>query len=740
MVKFVELKKLTAIKKLITLGLLLFQWTCWAQADALAKYTETPILIDGEIDQQWSTLAPSSPFWEYFPSDTLQAKQQTQVKFMYDKQNLYVLIIAEDDDNQYITSTLRRDFSFRTGDSVTLVLDTFNDGTNAFMFGTNPEGVKREALIANGGNNFRDFNITWDVKWETEVKKFDGGYISEMKIPLASLRYPDNIEQWRVNVYRSELAENSISTWANVPRNQIIAGLAFMKTLQFEKKLPQAKTPVALIPFISGITAKDFEANDNSSDFSFGGDAKLSIGDGMILDLTLQPDFSQVEVDDQIINLTRFEVRLPEKRQFFIQNSDLFDNFGDNRESQPFFSRRIGVAKDLDGNTIQNKIIAGARLSGKINPKLRLGFLNMQTAEDAPNGIAANNNTVFTLQQQMFSRSNLGFFFINRQQTGDDIESSDQTSFNRVVGMDYNLASKNNQWTGRTYWHQSFVPDQEDESYSAGFRLEHNSRKHSAVYNTNRIGGGFQSDLGFIRRTDILKQFFRYGHRFWIDGKNIRSIELSQSVFYVDKPATDGLVTDRSISTRSEISFNDQSELRLDYSRRYTYLTDVFNPLGKDDAVGLPAETGYYYNGFELNYRSNFSKPINYNVQASFGDFYNGQRLSIRSQVSVRVQPRFSGSLRVNYDKITFPAPYTSGELWLIGPKLDYTFSKSVFWNTFIQYSSQSENFSINSRLQWRFAPLSDFYLVYNDNYFAETTLAPKVRSLTFKLTYWLSI
>ena len=108
--------------------------------------------------------------------------------------------------------------------------------------------------------------------------------------------------------------------------------------------------------------------------------------------------------------------------------------------------------------------------------------------------------------------------------------------------------------------------------------------------------------------------------------------------------------------------------------------------------------------------------------------------------MAYRIQPRFNGSIKVNYDKIDFPAPYSSGELLLIGPKIDYTFSKSIFWNTFIQYSSQSENFGINSRLQWRFAPLSDFYIVYNDNYFASTTFVPKVRSLTFKLTYWLNI
>ncbi len=334
---FVIFKQKIVIKKIIALILLVLGQTIFAQ-NSIAIFTETPIEIDGVIDQNWNRAKNASSFWQYFPSDSIQAPQQTKVKFLFDSQNLYVLIVAEADYENFITPSLRRDFSSRTSDSVTLVLDTFSDGTTAFLFGTNPEGVQREALISNGGTNFpQDFNISWDVKWEVAVQKFDGGYRSEMKIPFSSLRYAENNTDWRVNIYRSEIGQNRTSTWAKIPRNQSIAGLAYMNTLSFEKELPKAKAPIALIPFSSGIVSKDFEENTSNSNLSFGGDAKLSIGNGMILDLTLNPDFSQVEVDDQIINLSRFEVRLPEKRQFFIQNSDLFDNYGDRYETQPFF-------------------------------------------------------------------------------------------------------------------------------------------------------------------------------------------------------------------------------------------------------------------------------------------------------------------------------------------------------------------------------------------------------------------
>jgi hypothetical protein len=174
----------------------------------------------------------------------------------------------------------------------------------------------------------------------------------------------------------------------------------------------------------------------------------------MNLDITVNPDFSNVEVDDIFTNLTRFEVFLPEKRQFFIDNSDLFGNFGSSRDASPFFSRRIGLARDTSGNLIENRIIGGLRLSGKLNQDWRLGFLNIQSAEDVDNGIPSNNNMMLAIQRRVFSRSNIGFFILNRQsfQDYDFLDSNDE--YNRVVGMDYNLASVDNTWTGKFYLHR----------------------------------------------------------------------------------------------------------------------------------------------------------------------------------------------------------------------------------------------------------------------------------------------
>ncbi|RZP12137.1 MAG: hydrolase [Flavobacteriales bacterium] len=735
--------KIKKIKRVFLLFALLFiEFTIGQTANAI--FIDSDINVDGIADEsEWDKAKFNSEFWQYFPLDSIKAPDQTNFKILYNNENLYVLIVSDFQDNKYVVSSLKRDWSSRNNDSMTLVLDTFNDATNAFLFGISAEGVRREGLISNGGNSSnrgRDFSFSWDVKWEGEVSTNKNILTAELKIPLSSLRYDDKSAKWRINIYKTDIGKNVVSSWAKIPRNLSRASLAFMGNLNFEKPLGKSKTPIFLIPYTSGLTGNNFEDQKGISSFGLGGDAKLSIGSGMVLDLTYNPDFSQVEVDDQIINLTRFEVRLPEKRQFFLQNSDLFSSFGNSYSAQPFFSRRIGVAKDLDGNTIQNKIIVGARLSGKINKNLRLGFLNMITDSDPENEISSNNNSVIALQQKMFSRSFLGLIFINREKLEEDEIENDQAKFNRVLGIDYNLQSKDSKWVGKIWYHKSYESKNVKNNFSNGLWLNYNSRKNNLFLSSRQISDEFNSDLGFIRRTGIKSHFIKYGHRLWIDSKRIRSIELSQQLYFVDTPNLSNLITDRNYETQGVISFTNQSKFELTYNRRYTFLLDDFDPVGGENSIPLPSNNGFFYNDFEMQFSSNYTKNYYFNFQTTIGQFYSGNRVSFNTELSYRIQPKFSGSIKLRYDDIYFPSIYTYGKLFLIGPKLEYTFNKKLFWNTFVQYSSKSDNLGINSRLQWRFAPLSDLYLVYNDNYFTYDNLVPRVRSLTFKLTYWLNI
>ena len=345
--------------------------------DIIVKTTNKQIIIDGlGNDKAWENANEINDFFQHFPSDSSMAELKTTIKIIRDESNIYLLAISNTKNKKYVVPSLRRDWTGWGIDGITFVFDTYNDRTNAFFFGTNPEGVQRESLLSNGATDYRrDANSSWDTKWTTEAQVFDNYIINEIKIPLKFLNFPEGAKSWGFNAYRFDSNINEWTTWIRRSRNQQIVSLAFLGNMIFEDPLGKSKAPLAIIPYVNGITSKDFVNEKKIDNISFGGDAKIPIGNGLNLDLTLNPDFSQVEVDDQVVNLTRFEVSLPEKRQFFIQNSDLFTNYGDSRDGRPFFSRRIGVAKDLDGNTIENKIIAGARLSGKIDEDWRVGFL-----------------------------------------------------------------------------------------------------------------------------------------------------------------------------------------------------------------------------------------------------------------------------------------------------------------------------------------------------------------------------
>ncbi len=704
------------------------------------NYINETITPDGVLDEPiWFAAESAQDFWEYFPVDSIQAVKQTDIKMLFDDNNLYIGITVYTAGRNYAVESLKRDYNAGNSDNVSLLFDTFNDGNNAFMFGINPYGVRREGLISGGGLDRNDFNNSWDIKWRGDAKIYDDYYTAEMVIPLTSFKFREGETKWRFNSYRFDTQSNETSTWTRIPQNQNIYGITFMGDMFFEKPLGRSRTPLAIIPYINYLTARDFEDESSINDFKFGGDAKVAVGNSMNLDITVNPDFSQVEVDDQVTNLTRFEVRLPEKRQFFIDNNDLFASFGDARDSNPFFSRRIGIARDTADNTIENSIIGGVRLSGKLNNRLRLGFLNLQTEADEGNEIASNNNMMLALQQQVFSRSNIGIFFINRQSVKDYDFQTDEERYNRVLGIDYNLISEDNVWNGKFYLHKSFEPGGRLKDFSTGSRIEYNSRYFNVFGKAVYIGEDFQSDLGFVRRTDILKSFVSMERVFWPKKGNIQNHSFRFFPNFIWSPSRDLLNTDYTMRGSWEARFQDQSRVQASFTNQYTYLLEEFDPTRSDDALELPGEQGYYYNSVSFDYNSDRRRLFSYSLQNTVGRFFNGNRFSVEGRMTMRFQPKAFVSLIFNYDQIRLPEPYGSADIWLISPKFDLTFSKSIFWSTLIQYSNQRDNLGINSRLQWRFAPLSDLFLVYNDNYFVNNFM-PKLRSINLKLTYWLNI
>ncbi len=704
------------------------------------KFINNPITLDAELSEdEWKNTKGASGFWQYFPLDSIQAKQQAIIKFLFDDDNLYVGIKVNALANSFIIPSLRRDFSAGGSDNITLLFDTFNDGTNAFIFGTNPYGIKREMLLSGGGSELRGFTMAWDTKWKCKTAIKEDHYIAEMIIPLSAFKYREGETKWRFNSYQFDTQDNERNTWVNIPQNQFIFNLAYMGEMIFEKPLGKSKTPVSIIPYINTITAKDFENDVSQTDLKFGGDAKFTIGNSLNLDVTINPDFSQVEVDQQVTNLTRFEISLPERRQFFIENSDLFADFGNNRDSNPFFSRRIGIAKDANGNTIENNIIGGVRLSGKVNNNLRVGLLTMQTAEDIKNEIPTVNNSVITLQQKVFKRSNISVMFINKQATKEYSFLTDEDKYNRIIGLDYRLASEDNTWVGKYFLHKSFTQGVKDKNYSAGFSTQYFNRDFNVRLSGVYVGGNYESDLGFLRRTDIFKITPKIERTFWPIESAIQKHSFSITPIFIWKPDLNFKNSDYAVISRWQANFKNTGEFTAEMYNRFTYLFSTFDPTGTDGAIALPIDSSYKYTTVSLGYRSDKRKTLSYQIEPSIGTFFNGKKYSFEANLAWRIQPKFSGSLQVNYDRINLPNPYPDASIWLIGPKIDLTFNKSIFWSTFIQYSSQQKNIGVNTRLQWRFASLSDLFIVYNDNYFSNS-FAPRFKSLNLKLTYWLNI
>jgi hypothetical protein len=709
------------------------------QPSVKVYHTNEKIVLDGVLDESiWQKAQPADNFWQYFPTDSLRAQFDTEISFAYDESQLYIGIKCYSKDNKYIVPSLKRDYRAGGNDNITLLFDSFADGNNAIMFGMNPYGVRREALISDGGNSRESFNTGWDNKWDGESKIHEGYWVAEMAIPFKTLRFKDGTDQWRFNCYRFDTQSNEQSVWYNIPQNQSIYSLAFMGDMNWEQPLKKSGSNISLIPYLSGSWSEETEDGRNIRDagFGMGGDAKIAVTSGLNLDLTINPDFSQVEVDRQVTNLSRFEIFFPERRQFFIENQDLFSGFGKSR-ANPFFSRRIGIVEDtLTGNNIENPIIAGARLSGKITKDLRVGLLNMTTAQDRQNGLPSFNYTVASLQRRVFNRSNIGLIFVNKEALNPSEEDLFDP-YNRVVGIDYNHLSNDNKWVGKAYVHRAFIVDNLDDKWSFGSRMEYKVRKIRSSIDYNYVGDNFDAQVGFVPRRNffVLSQELEYimypkADRYL----NSSSFEVSANYFF--QPGFGH--TDREIS----FGWNGRPSMggRLSASVEYesTFLFDDFDPT-RSDATPLPGNNRYDYTSLRFSYSTDRRRSFSFNVSPSIGEFYNGFRTGVRGSFDYRFQPLGQVSIQYNYNYIDLPEPYAQTSLFLIGPRIDLTFSKKLFFTTVVQYNSQSENMNINARLQWRFKPVSDFYLVYSNNYYTGDFTSTN-RALIAKATYWLNL
>lgn len=713
------------------------------------KRVEQPIQIDGDIDEAW-ILADSAYNWmQYFPFDSSLAVNQSVAKVLFDDKNIYVLgiLYSNNQDRKYVTPSLRRDFRGAANDNFTVIFDTFQDRTNAFTFGINPFGVRREGLVANGGTGESSFSLDWDNVWKGEAKQFNGYWVAEMAIPLNSLRFNEGQKEWNINFYRIDSESAERSTWAPISRNFTLFNLAVLRVAQWEEPTKKSGKNLSFIPYISGNSSKNFEnKTDAVTGFNAGFDIKYGITPGLNLDLTVNPDFSQVEVDQQVTNLDRFEIFFPERRQFFLENADLFSNYG-NRGTRPFFSRRIGVSRDEStGQNIQSPIPFGARISGKANDNLRVGILSMQVSDDQAASLPSYNYSMVSLQQKVFTRSNISAFLVNKQtfQSREKYADSLYNAWDRTFGVDYNLASANNRINGKFFYHQNINQVAKDSAFAMGVELEYNVPKWSLEMRSQSVGSNYAPEVGFVRRTDIRQLAMTYRRSFFPSSGGVQRHGPGFDFDMVGNN-TYGFL-DWDVNLLYDINWKSSARFSLRARRQYTYLFRGFDPSGSD-GLALPANTEYTNNLIIARYSSDERKIISFNLGTRSGEYFNGTRINLEGSVQWRYQPLGFTSIDFEFNRIRLPRPYSDSNLFLIGPRFDFTFSKQLFWTTFVQYNSQIDNVNINSRLQWRFAPVSDIFLVYTDNYLAEMNPdgfiqfgSSKSRALVFKMTYWLNL
>ncbi len=669
----------------------------------------------------------------------------------YDDENVYVAIKCYSTGKDFIVSSLKRDYGFRSNDNISLLFDTFNDNTNAFLFGINPFGARREALISNGGRSFDDFVNSWDNKWKGESKIYENYWVAEIAIPFKTLRFKDGSKRWRFNAYRNDLQVNEITSWKNIPRANMLMDLNFMGDIIWDKPLKKPGKNISLIPYLSGKVSKNHEENESTiGGFNGGADAKIAISSGLNLDLTANPDFSQVEVDQQVTNLDRFEIFFPERRQFFLENADLFGGFGQDRVN-PFFSRRIGVAYDtLNEVNVQNTIYYGARLSGKVNEKMRIGLLTMQTAKQQENDLPSFMYTVAAVEQRVFQRSNIALMFVNKQAMSTEGFGDTTDPYNRVVALEYRLASADNYWTGKFSNQMAFTPNDDQQKFAHVGSLQYNRRKFRLDWRQIYVGNGMDAQVGFVPRKDYIQLRPRAEYRLFPEkgAFSQHNVGIENRWFFKLGIEEDLIREGFAFWERiTEVYWNSnfRNGTRLDFrvSNNYVYLYDDFDPTRiQEDSIFLSAGTDYNFTNFSTSYNSDRRKKFSFEIRPTVGQFYGGLRAGVRGRFDYRFQPYGTISLRYNYNHIELGDNFETANLWLVGPRLDLTFSKKIFLTTFIQYNNQSDNLNINARFQWRFKPVSDFFLVYSDNYLTDpfSQFSVRNRALIAKITYWLNL
>jgi hypothetical protein len=701
------------------------------------KPAKMAIKLDGIMDEEaWNTVPAVSDFKKKFPTDIGAPKKQTEVKVLYDEKNLYFGFKVYDSGTA-ITRSLKRDVGHDGMDGVGVILDPTNQQTNGFYFVLSTLNVQSEDQLS--GSSSDGINYSWDSKWYSMTKVYADYWTAEIAIPFKSIRYDAGNKNWGINFVRIDAKNFEYSTWTKIATNFKSYDLGLTGLMQWEEQPPVSSNNVILLPYLTGGAAEDKETSKTTTTGNVGFDAKIALNSNLNLDLTVNPDFSQVEVDNQVTNLTRYSIFLPERRAFFLENADLFAGFGI-PPIRPFYSRTIGL--DKDGNKIP--ILFGARLSGNLTPDLRIGAMNMQTGRKGD--YAPENFSAFTLQKRVLKRSMIKGYFLNRENfiSVEEEKLNPLSKYGRNAGVSFDYSNAEGTVSHWANYNISIKPTIKDLNNYFEFGTSYNSRKFGFVLDFANVDKNYYTDMGFVQRIEnydaIRDTSIRVGYKHIFSEvsynilpskSKIGRIESTLTNFVVFNP--DNSFNEWESSVQIKTDFNNASNLNFSLNNN---ITNLLFPTSFTDGTPLPAKQ-YQYGQFGLSYSSDTRKLFGWFSNITLGQFYNGNVQGFGAGITWRNQPHLNLRLNAQFNHIQLPGSYGSTKLLLIAPRIEYNFSTQLFWTTFIQYNTQGNNFNINSRLQYRYKPMSDFFLVYTDNYFTDPLFKNKNRALIFKLSYW---
>lgn len=703
------------------------------------RQTTEVIQIDGDPGEpSWQTAEATDTFWLNAPRDEVKASRMTQVKMLYDDKNLYISAVLYGE-TDFVIQTLKRDADFESSDAFGVIIDPVGQKSVGYAFGVNVGGAQADALVSAAQGVFvESTDGSWDARWYAAVRQRADGWSLEMAIPFKSLRFKAGQTTWGINFWRVDRQHNESHVWAKVPVQFDPLDLGFTGTLVWEQAPDRVGGNVSLTPYALTSFTKDYTRKTDDTDFDFGGEAKVGLTPTLNLDLTVNPDFSHVEVDQQVTNLSRFNIFFPERRQFFLENADIYTNFAAFPDA-PFFSRRIGL--DPAGQKVP--ILYGARVSGNVDQNWRMGVLNMHTMGDSLR--PAQNYSAAAIHRRVLKRSTVRALLLNRQAFHEgDLISDD---YGRNASLEFEYLSDDGRWRGKASYNQSFkFRDSGDGRFLIG-SFGYNGRLFQTNWEYQRMGDGFTADMGFISR---LYHYDPDNNRLVPEGYSSIANLTDYTIYPKNKKIVEhwfgmenygwwvrgGLLNEWYTRLRYFMFFKNTSQLRFRFNNNYVHL---LYPFYLTEGAPLPA-TAYNFSEFNIQLNTDLRKKVNLEFFGVYGSFYNGKKATVSASLNYRAQPWGNVALSFEYNDIRLPEPYGNAQFWLINPRVEINFSEKIFWTTFFQYNTQANNFNINSRLQWRYRPMSDLFLVYTDNYQTEGMFGPKNRAVVLKLNYFIQM